>query len=83
MKAPARTTPPPTGEPGPKPLFPGRSVLFVDEVARHLRITKPHVTNLIEEGSLPAINVNGAADKRKRWRIPVEAYLAFLKQRGG
>ena len=64
------------------PLFRGRSVLYVQEVASHLRVTRQHVINLIEEGILPAINVNGAPGTRNAWRIPVAAFQAFLTQRG-
>jgi len=67
----------------PRSPFAGRTVLYVQEVARHLRVTRQHILNMIEEGSLPAINVNGAPGKRNCWRIPVEAFQAFLKQRGG
>jgi excisionase family DNA binding protein len=57
-------------------------VLYVQEVVRHLRITRQHVTRLIEDGSLGAINVNIRRGKRNCWRIPVEAFDAFLKKRG-
>jgi len=67
----------------PRALFPGRTVLYVPEVARHLQITRQHVVHLIEEGSLAAINVHAGAATRNCWRIPVEAFRAFLKSRGG
>ncbi len=60
-------------------LFPGRSVLYVYEVAEKLRITKEHVSSLIEEGRLEAIDVGGGT--RKSWRIPVHAYEKFLQER--
>jgi hypothetical protein len=42
-------------------------------------VTTQHVRDFIEEGSLRAINVGKSC--RKFWRIPVEAYQAFLKGR--
>ena len=62
-------------------LFRDRLVLCVQEVAQDLRITRQHVIRLIEEGRMDAINVNGIPGRRNCWRIPIEAYQAFLKQR--
>ncbi len=56
-----------------------RRVLNVREVAVRLRLTEQAVTDLIEEGALQALNVGGHA--RHYWRIPVEAYEAFLRAR--
>ena len=56
-----------------------RTVLYVAEVAMKLRGTEQHVLDLIEEGQLQAVNVGG--NDRKFWRIPVEAYDAFLDRR--
>jgi excisionase family DNA binding protein len=60
-----------------------RRALMVAEVAAKLRITEQHVLDLIEEGKLQAINIAGRydPDARRYWRIPVEAYHAFLAQR--
>ena len=41
-----------------------------------LRVTEQHELDLIEEGKLQAINIGGGG--RNFWRIPVEAYKAFL-----
>lgn len=55
---------------------PERRVLVVAEVAAKLRITEQHVIDLIDEGKIQAVNIGG--NGRKYWRIPVEAYNAFL-----
>ena len=61
-------------------LFPGRTVLYVSEVAEKLDISERHVIDLIEEGKLRAINVGGAnTSGRKFYRIPIEAYEAYLR----
>lgn len=61
-------------------LFPGRKVLYVSEVAGRLQVSERHVIDLIEEGKLRALNVGGDnASGRKFYRIPVEAYEAYLK----
>jgi excisionase family DNA binding protein len=57
----------------------GRTVLCVWEVAERLSVTEQHVTDLIEEGQLQAVNVGGGG--RNFWRIPVMAYERFLKER--
>lgn len=61
-------------------LFPGRTVLYVSEVAEKLKVTDQHVIDLIEEGQFPgAINVGGGS--KKFYRIPIESYERFLKSR--
>ena len=58
--------------------FPGRSVLYVREVAEKLRVTEQHVLDLIEEGKLRALNIGGGS--RKFYRIPVPWYQEYLKR---
>lgn len=63
-------------------LFPGRKILYVAEVAERLAVTERHVIDLIEEGLLRAINIGGDnVSGRKFYRIPVEAFEAYLKSR--
>lgn len=90
-----------------------RTVLYVAEVAHALSITEQHVSDLIEEGKLQAIDISGGAAcaeafvaelarrlktdvetvrgalaatraqtnrSRRYWRIPIEAYKAFVKE---
>jgi len=58
-----------------------RAVLQVAEVAKRLRVSKYHVVGLIEEGKLRAINVAGSSPVgRKRYRIPVEAWEAYVRE---
>ena len=62
------------------PPFPqDRSVLKVTEVARCWRVTPTHVSDLIDEGSLQAIDVS-AGGARRHWRIPKEAYEDFIQR---
>lgn len=56
---------------------PERRVLMVAEVAAKLRITEQHVIDLIDEGRLRAVNIGG--NDRRYWRIPVEAYVEYLR----
>lgn len=56
-----------------------RRVLYVAEVAARLSISVDHVADLIAEGALQAVDVGGGG--RKFWRIPIESYHAFLKNR--
>ncbi len=72
-------------------MFPGRTVLYVKEVARALDIVEQHVHNLIEIGELAAINVGsaprselnprGSKIARNYWRIPVSALETFVEAR--
>jgi hypothetical protein len=64
-------------------LFPGRTTLFVHEVAKALSISAPQVIDLIAEGLLSAIEITGAGNKSRRqhWRIPASAYDEYLQRR--
>lgn len=72
-------------------LFPGRTTLYVAEVARALEIAENTVINLIEAAELGAVNIATDAQKsklppgikppRSYWRIPVSAFDAFVAQR--
>ncbi len=70
-------------------LFPGRTTLYVGEVARALGITDNQVIVHIEAGDLEAVDISrssklvGAKGKtpRTHWRIPVSAYDAFIARR--
>lgn len=68
-------------------LWPGRTVLYVREVARELRCVEQHVINLIEIGRLGALDVSTGRpyvpgkDKlhRQALRVPVAAWDEFIK----
>ncbi len=72
-------------------LFPGRVNLYVHEVATALQIAENQVIDLIDSGSIAAINIasdvrEGGASRsgrapRKYWRIPVCAFDAFVSAR--
>lgn len=66
----------------PKPqqgLAPEPAMLRVHQVARRLGVTTQHVRDFIDEGYLRAINLGKCG--RKFWRIPLDDYQAFLKER--
>lgn len=54
-------------------------MLTVEEVAEQLSVDDQHVRNMIDEGSLDAINIG--TGQRKFWRIPAAALDRLLKQR--
>jgi len=60
-------------------LFPGRTVLYVSEVAERLSITEQQVHDLIASGDLGAVDIGNGT--RRFWRIPVVEYEKFLKRR--
>jgi hypothetical protein len=64
-------------------LFPGRSSLYVAEVANALEIDEKHVVDLINEGLIDAVEVTGKGNKssRQHWRIPVSAYDDYVRRR--
>ena len=74
-------------------VFPGRSLLLVDEVARAWSCDKKHILNLIEVGDLCGIDIRTSKPARpsvlaaehksiRRWlRIPVSAFDTFIRER--
>jgi excisionase family DNA binding protein len=58
--------------------FPNRTALNVREVAGKLGISVRHVTDLIDEGRIDAINVSG--DARKHYRVPLDAFYKFVRR---
>lgn len=78
-------------------VFPGRTTLYVAEVARALSIEPQQVIDLIVGGDLVAIRISATRGEpqqssemtregrtripRAHWRIPVSAYDAFLQAR--
>ncbi len=60
--------------------FPGRTALYVFEVAQRLGISERHVIDLIEEGKLRALNIAGQnLTDRRFYRIPAEAYRDYVQ----
>ncbi len=63
-------------------FFPDRTTLGVPEIAEKLMVSTKHITNLIEDGELNAVNTSkDTKNKRANYRIPVEAYNEFITQR--
>ena len=69
-------------------LFPGRTTLYVAEVAKALSITEQQVINLIESGDLGAVNISAGMKTfvegkvpRSHQRIPVSAFDEFVRNR--
>lgn len=77
--------------------FPGRSTLYVSEVATALSVTAAQVIDLIVCGDLEAVSISAsreasprsqamsraerAAIPRTHWRVTVSGYDSFLKKR--
>ena len=60
--------------------FPGRTVLYVWEIAQKLGGTVQHYLNLVDTGELVAIDTASRADgkTRRMLRVPVESYRNFI-----
>lgn len=58
--------------------FPGRSTLYVHEVAGFLSVSETQIRDLIVEGKLQGFNVGNSS--RKSWRVPLAALRQFLQQ---
>lgn len=72
-------------------LFPGRTTLYVSEVAKALTMTMQQVVDLIHGGQLLAVDISsglksssnprGNKTARSYWRIPVSAFDEFIAKR--
>lgn len=64
-------------------LFPGRTSLYVHEVADALEISVPQTISLINEGLLVAIEITGKGNKssREHWRVPVGEFDRYVEAR--
>lgn len=79
-------SPTPVPVPGTGPLivaeiFPTRTTLHLQEVAKFLTMTDQQVSNLIEDGELAAVNIAGRLSSRKAWRIPSGTLQEFIDRR--
>lgn len=63
--------------------FPGRTVLYVWEIAEKLGGTVQHYLNLIDTGELVALDTacRDGGKTRRMLRVPVEAYRNFIVAR--
>ncbi len=61
--------------------FPGRTVLYVNEIGNKLGISRQQVVNLMDCGELGYINVATDPTTRPCRRIPIESYRNFIVRR--
>ncbi len=61
--------------------FPGRTTLRAEEIAAKLGITRQHVLNHIEDGSLQAIDARRDGVERRCLRVPLESYRDWIVRR--
>ena len=61
--------------------FEGHTILTVDMIAAKLAFTSQHILNLVDDGSLVALDAKGAKATRRSCRIPLENYRAFIMAR--
>lgn len=64
-------------------IFPGRSWLYLHEVANALSITPQHVVSLVLDGILQGTETKTKSKptSRAHWKISVQHYDDFLRQR--
>lgn len=61
--------------------FPGRVTLYPHEIAEKLGMSVDQVHDLVDDGSLVAVNIASSGAARRALRIPVEAYRNFILER--
>jgi len=61
--------------------FPGMTILTVDKIAKKLGYSCEHIIGLLEEGVLVGIDGSTKPMSRMSYRIPIDAYNQFIRQR--
>jgi len=61
--------------------FPGRTVLYMQEVAEKLGCSIDQVYDLADDGSLPAVNIASKGAARRELRVPIEGWRKFIIER--
>jgi hypothetical protein len=61
--------------------FPGRTVLYMHEVAERIGCSIDKAYTLVDDGSLAAVNIAGATATRRELRVPIECWRNFIVQR--
>lgn len=58
--------------------FPGRSVLYLWEIAEKLGVSIKHLSNEIDAGTLTVLDLKAADSKRRCARVPIECYRDYV-----
>lgn len=61
--------------------FPGRSTLYLWEIADRLGCTVRHLLNEIDCGSFVGLDLAAHGSNRRAIRVPVECYRAYIVKR--
>lgn len=61
--------------------FPGRSSLYLGEIAERLGCSVRHLLNHIDAGELVGLDISCPSVNRRSIRIPIEAYRNFILKR--
>lgn len=60
--------------------FPGRTVLYLWEIAERLGVSVKHLLEQVDSGKLGGLDVRSAGVARRSMRIPIEAYHRYVMQ---
>lgn len=58
--------------------FPGRTTLWLREIAERLGCSVKHLLRELESGSLTGLDIRGAGRSRASVRVPVECYRDYV-----
>lgn len=58
--------------------FPGRATVTLAEIATKLGGSTQHYSNLIDDGTLTALDLTGHTGSRRMLRVPVDEYRRFV-----
>ena len=61
--------------------FPGRSVLYINEIANRIGVTRQQVVNFMDCVELGYLNVATDTTTRPCRRVPIESYRNFIIRR--
>jgi hypothetical protein len=61
--------------------FEGHTILTADMIAAKLNYSVQHILNLVDDGSLVALDGKGRKSTRRSCRVPLENYRKFIMDR--
>lgn len=58
--------------------FPGRTTLYLWEIAERLGCSVRHLLNEVDAGALVGLDLSADKSKRRSMRVPIESYQTFV-----
>ncbi len=61
--------------------FPGRTTLFLSEIAERIGVSVRHLQAEAQKGALVLLDMRGVGARQPAWRVPIESYRDYVIHR--